>query len=446
MTASELAGRLQSELFASPEIVVTGFATDNREVKPGDAFLAIVGARVDGHEFVAQAFEAGAGLAVVERPVSGPHILVDNLVKALARLGASLRDSFSGPVVGITGSAGKTTTKELVASALSPLGEILKTEGNRNTEFTAPLLWPQIEPDTAAVVVEMSMRGFGHIAHLAAFSRPTVGIVTNIGHSHLETVGNRDGIARAKGELLEALPSDGTAILSREDDYFAALQSIARPRRVVTFGASPQADCRMISYEATGWETSRIKGFYFDLPWEAELPFIGRHLAMNATAAVAAAAVVGVAPQEAAANLIDAELPPMRMEIRSWRGATLLMDNYNAAPGSMLAALETLREAREPGRKFVILGDMRELGDYAAEAHRDLGKRVANLKFDGVLLIGPLLTEFAVPEFGRHRPEVGEDASAIGEFLQRVRPGDSVLVKGSRALELEKGIPAEEQS
>lgn len=199
MTASELAGRLQSELFASAKIVVTGFATDNREVKPGDAFLAIAGARVDGHDFVEQALAAGASLAVVERPVDGPHIHVDNLVQALARLGASFRDSFSGPVVGITGSAGKTTTKELVASALSPLGEILKTEGNRNTEFTAPLLWPQIEPETAAVVVEMSMRGFGHIAHLAAFSRPTVGIVTNIGHSHLETVGNRDGIARAKG-------------------------------------------------------------------------------------------------------------------------------------------------------------------------------------------------------------------------------------------------------
>ena len=424
---------------AAPESLVTGFATDNREVHPGDAFLAIKGANVDGHDFAADAIAKGAVVVIAERPIASPHILVPNLVDALAKMGRTLRRQITGPVVGITGSVGKTTAKEFVAQALSPLGDVVRTQGNRNTEYTMPLMWVDTDDTTAAVVVEMAMRGFGQIKHLAAIAEPTIALVTNIGHSHLEMVGDRDGIARAKGELLEALPQDGIAVLWREDDYFPALQAIAGDRHVVTFGTSSEADCRIIDYSPIGWEGSVVKGFYLNLPWEAKLPILGRHIALSAAAAIAVASTQGISPQEAADALAEIEMPPMRMEIREWKGATILLDAYNAAPGSMAAALETLAEAEVEGNRYAVLGTMRELGAYTEAAHREIGRVVAGSKLQGVCFVGEDMAKFAA-EAAR---EAGMPSSRIDvgdpkAFLSQVGEGDAVLIKGSRLLELER--------
>ncbi len=196
---------------------------------------------------------------LAERLVYAPHILVPNTVQALADYAAVVRDSFHGPVVGITGSAGKTTTKEFVAAALSPLGEVLKTEGNRNSEFSSPLLWAELTADHKAVVVEMGMRGFGQVQHLASFTKPTLGVVTNIGHSHIELVGNQEGVARAKAELLEALPADGHAVLWAEDPFLALLsETSAAP--FSTFGFSEGAACRITDYKVLKLAILRNRG------------------------------------------------------------------------------------------------------------------------------------------------------------------------------------------
>lgn len=431
--AAEVAGRMGAADHA-PGVVVQGFATDSRGVVPGNLFLAIRGERVDGHAYVAQAFAHGAAAALVERPVNGPHLLVDDVVEGLARFGRSLRAEFAVPVVGLTGSAGKTTTKEMLAAALSPLGEVVKTAGNRNSEYTSPLLWEDVTPNAKAVVVEMAMRGFGQIAHLASVHRPTMGLVTNVGWSHLLQVGDRAGIARAKGELLEALPPDGPCLLPSDDDYLDSLRRIAGGRPIYTFGFDEQADCRIVDYRPAGLACAFARFRVMGEETGLSLPAAGRHLATNAAAAILAARLLGIPLAEAAGALAKAELPPMRMETVERNGATILLDAYNAAPNSVLAALETLSEAPVEGRRMAVLGEMKELGEATEEAHRMVGRAAAGL--DDVLFIGE--TAALMCEAAR-KGAVGtlDDAHA---FLNGLKPGDVALVKGSRSLGLERAL------
>jgi UDP-N-acetylmuramoyl-tripeptide--D-alanyl-D-alanine ligase len=441
LPAPELAQILRGELFGRSSSDIRGFATDNREVRPGDAFLAIRGAKVDGHQYVPMALEAGAAVAVVERPVDGPHILVPNLVDALARFGRHYRERFRGPVIGITGSAGKTTAKEFLASALEPLGKVLKTVGNRNTEYTAPLLWADLESDTAVVVVELAMRGFGQIAHLATFSQPTIGVITNIGYGHMEMVGDRAGIARAKGELLEALPWDGTAILWQEDEFLETLKDTAGQRTVRTFGFSAKSECRIVSYRPLDWQRAEVRGVAGGQDWTAVVPVVGRHISLNAAAAILAAVVAGVPAQAAADRLASAKLPPMRMEARELNGASLLVDTYNASPPAMLAAIETLRELPVRGRRVAVVGEMKELGEHTEALHREVGRALASL--DAVLFYGAPMADFAREEAvsaGLRDARVAHSLEDVRAFLGELQPGDAALVKGSRALELERAL------
>ena len=423
-------------------LLAAGWATDSRDVKPGDLFLAIKGARVDGHAHVVAALEAGAVGSVVERTVTGPHILVRNLPTALAKMASAYRNRFNGPVIGITGSAGKTTTKEFIAAAVEPLGAVLKTEGNRNTEYTAPLLWTELTEEHKVVVCEMGMRGFGHIKHLSSFSRPTIGVVTNIGLSHMELVGSREGVARAKSEMLRLLPEDGVAVLWSEDDFLGALKQ-ASPASARTFGTGPTADCRITNYAAHGWTASEVCGTLDEAEWMAELPAIGRHIALDAAAAVLAANCAGVGAAHAAACMQNAKLPPLRMEVREWNGVTLLIDAYNASPASMLPAIEVLGDGRVTGRRVAVIGAMRELGDATEAAHRDVAKALLAARVDQVMLYGEE-TEPAYEELiksGHANVEQAESLADVERFVQALRSGDVALIKGSRSLELEKAMP-----
>ena len=428
------------------EAVVSTFALDSNSVQPGDLFLAIRGARVDGHEFVQQALLSGAVGALVERPVDGPHILVEDVVQALAKLASRFRAQFNGPVIAITGSAGKTTTKEFVASAVSPLGPVLKTPGNRNSEFTSPLIWTDLTPEHQTVVVEMAMRGFNQIAHLAEFSKPTVGLVTNIGFAHMEMVGSRHGIAVAKGELLEALPSYGTAILWYEDDMLEWLRLWAKSS-VLTFGYEDGADCRITNYRAISWQSAEVQGVCHGQSWEARIPSAGRHIALNAAAAVLAAVVVGLEPEQAAAQIGKTVLPPMRMETIERNGATILLDNYNASPPSMIAAIETLAELPVQGRRLAVIGEMRELGEYTEAAHRSVGVALGDAGYDRVLFYGQS-THWTAEEairngMARHSVAMASSIEDVEQFLLEMQPGDAALIKGSRALELERALHRE---
>lgn len=418
---------------------ITGFATDNREVKPGDLFLAIKGAKVDGHDYAADAIQRGAIAVLAERPVEASHILVSNLVDALAKLGAHFRGKFHGPVVGITGSAGKTTTKEFLASALAPLGDVLKTVGNRNTEYTAPLLWAELQPETKAVVVEMAMRGAGQIAHLASFSKPNLALITNIGYSHLEMVGDREGIAKAKAELLEALPADGIAVLPRDDDYFDFLHGYVGRRVQLTFGVHADSDCRVIDVAVDAEFGSVVKGFFADIPWQARIPVLGRHLATNAASAIATAAALGLSPQEAADALGDAELPPLRMQVLDHRGVKILLDAYNAAPPSMIAAIETLAEMPASGRRLAVIGEMKELGEHTEEAHRQIGRAIGKAGLDEVLFVGEPM-KFAMDEAAGVKSVWAANADPARAFVESAKEGDVLLIKGSRALALERAV------
>lgn len=416
------------------------FSLDSRDARPGSLFIAVRGARVDGHDFASAAFAAGAAGALVERTVEGPHILVADVEGALAALGAHFRDTFHGPVAGVTGSAGKTTTKEFLAAALSPLGPVLKTEGNRNSQLTAPLVWAELLPTHRSAVIEMAMRGPGQIRHLCSFSRPTIGVVTNVGTAHLEQLGSREAIAEAKGELIECLEADGVAVLWREDDYYETLRAKALGR-VVSFGTGDDATCRVTGYEALGPTRCAMHGVLDGTPFACELPTVGRHQALNAAAALLAAHVAGAKVWEAAEALPKATLPAMRMEPVDIGGATVMVDAYNANPAGMRAAIETVGDLPCAGRRLAVIGEMKELGSGAEEAHRALGATLAKGGIEAAVFVG---------DGGRWAMEAFLEAGGAGvfaeslddvtEFLQALRPGDLVLVKGSRALELERAV------
>jgi len=425
------------------DAMVSSFALDSNQVKPGDLFMAIKGERVDGHDFIPQALASGALGSIAEKQVPPPSIQVPNLVEALARMASLYRDRFDGPVIGITGSAGKTSTKEFVAAALSPLGLVLKTAGNRNTEYTAPLVWSDLEPSHKVAVIEMSMRGFDQIRHLAAFSRPTIGVITNIGFAHMGQVGSRQGIANAKGELLELLSSEHFAVLWREDEFFEALSAKSKAK-VASFGFSSDADCHITDYKALSWSSAWVSGTCNGKTWTAEMPAIGRHMALNAAAAVLIASIAGVDPTEAADQIKNAALPPMRMQVIERDGATILLDTYNASPPSMAAAIETLSELPVKGRRLAVIGDMRELGEQTQSAHKEVGRVVAKSGFDEVLFygcdMGVAASSAIVEGMPCSRVHRGTAIIDVSAFLDKVRPGDAVLIKGSRSLELERAL------
>jgi UDP-N-acetylmuramoyl-tripeptide--D-alanyl-D-alanine ligase len=437
----ELAKRLGGEWFGDPSVTITGFATDSQKVLPGSLFLAIRGNRVDGHDFVGEALAKGAVATVAERPVSGPYVLVPNLVQSLARMAASYRESFDGPVVGITGSAGKTTTKEFVAAALGELGPVLKSAGNRNTEYTSPLIWAELEPRHRSAVIEMAMRGFGQIAHLASFSQPTLGMITNIGYAHLEQVGSREGIAKAKTELYDGLPEIGLCVYGAEDDFAEYLGNYSK-RTAFTFGFGPRAACQIRHYRPKDLGNSEIQGVVDGIPWYGTLPGVGRHVALDAAAAILVAHLLGIEPQVAMDRLSTAELPPMRMEVLKVHGVRILLDAYNASPPSMAAAIETVMELPGHGNRHAILGEMRELGDYAESAHRALGELIAKSGLESVALIGKptAWTRESAERMGMKPQAIVslEDVLAARGYLETIPMGDTVLIKGSRALELER--------
>lgn len=437
----DLARRLDGELRAENAPFAGRVVTDSREARPGDAFLAIRGERADGHDFL----PIPGVIGVVERPVEGPHLLVPNLVEALARMARTHRDEFGGPVVGITGSAGKTTAKEFAAAALGTLGPVAKTPANRNTEYTAPLLWADLPQGARSVVVEMGMRGRRQIAHLASFSKPTIGVVTNIGWAHVELLGSREEIAAAKGELFESLPEGGIPIAWAEDEYLWALIAAAGDRELKTFGYGGNADLQITVYEPVGWSETRLEGVCDGKTWRATVPVAGRHVALSAAAGLLAAVSAGADLDAAADALQRVELPPLRMEVRQINGATYVVDAYNASPPAMAASLEALAEMPSAGRKIALLGHMRELGDETEDAHREVGAALGRAGLDSAILYGPMM-EHVAREAARTGMDEGEIRIAetlddVRNLLRNVRPGDTVLIKGSRAMALEEALP-----
>jgi UDP-N-acetylmuramoyl-tripeptide--D-alanyl-D-alanine ligase len=430
--------------------IVTGVSIDSRTCRPGDVFFAIRGAHQDGHAFIGHARARGAACAVATRLPPGlgtgadfAVVLVDDTTAALQRLGAAHRRRFAIPVVAVTGSNGKTTTKELIATVLSARRRVLKPAASFNNQWGVPLTLLALGPEHEAAVMELGMNAFGEIAALAQICQPTIGVVTTIALAHLEGVGSIEGVQKAKGELVEAIPPDGLVVLNADEPLVMALAARARAR-IATYGQADQADVRLGDVAPTDG------GLAFRL-WagnataDVRLPLAGRHNAWHAAAAAAVGLALGVALDEAAAALALAGPVKARLVWREAGGVRVLDDTYNANPASMRAALDTLRDAPGPGRRFAILGDMLELGAHSEAAHRELGGWAAALPLAGLVAVGPAMRVAAEAARTAGCPEVAvvsEPEAAVAHLAPHLTPGDRVLVKGSRGMRMERAVEA----
>jgi UDP-N-acetylmuramoyl-tripeptide--D-alanyl-D-alanine ligase len=443
----------------------SGLQVDSRSIQKGELFCAVKGERSDGHDFVANAIRAGAAGALVERnprPETSvshsleaehermlrerfetqrdeqfrPVIVVPSVVGAMATIALHFRRVMKGPVIGVTGSAGKTTVKEMIAAALSPVGDVLKSEGNLNTEYGVPMTWSRFEGHHKSAVIEMAMRGPGQIAHLARMSAPDVGVITSIGSAHIGELGSRDAIASAKAELLQALPAGGTAVIPSDSDYTDFLRNAA-PCKVVTVGE--HGDFQVIEWRQSGdsveFATATPKGEFAGM-----VPGIGEIQAKNAAMALAAADAAGVPIGAALASLKHVGFPEKRMQILHRKGVTIWLDAYNSSPESCKLAIKAFSEASVPGRRFAVLGDMLELGEFSEALHKEVGATVTDTVSELALVgeLAPLIGEGAREAGFQGEVSYYDDAITARQVFERTRAGDAVLIKASRGLALER--------
>jgi UDP-N-acetylmuramoyl-tripeptide--D-alanyl-D-alanine ligase len=446
--ATIVAGRLHH---ADPSVRVTGSVEfDSRAVTRGGLFLALPGERVDGHDYVAAAVAAGAVAALVTRPVDGPSVEVADGFTALAALAAAVVRRLPGTtVVGITGSSGKTSTKDVVAQLLGRRGPTVAPPGSFNNELGHPYTVLRATPETRFLVLENSARGVGHIRYLTEIAPPRIGVVLNVGSAHLGEFGSRAAIAQAKGELVEALPADGVAVLNADDPLVAAMAA-RTAARVVPVGESAGALIRAEHVALDELGRPRFALVTPDGRADVALRLVGRHHVGNALAAAAVALECGLTTDEVAEGLGAATATSRwRMEVTERPDGVLIVnDAYNANPESMRAALEALAalargRVAAGGRSFAVLGPMGELGPDAATEHEVLGRRAAEFDLSRVIAVGeaarPVHDSAAAVTSWRGRaswvPDVESAVALLGEEL---RPGDVVLVKASRAASLER--------
>ncbi len=450
LDADELVRLTGGRLLARSDRPVRGGAVDSREVRPGALFVALPGERTDGHAYLADAVRAGAAALLVTRPPADPAALGDvtivRVADGLAALGAvaaGWRRRFDPLVVGVTGSIAKTSTKEAVAAVLGQRLVTLKSEGNQNNEVGLPLTVLAMGPEHQAAVLEMGMYVGGEIADLARIARPAIGIVTAVQAVHLSRIGSLDAIEAAKGELLEALPPGGTAVLNA-DDAIVREMGTRTVARVVTYGFAEDADVAAEDVKAHGLEGMRFVLRTFGDRRAVAIPGLGRLSVHNALAAAATGHAAGMPPETIVAGLAEGWSAPHRVALVRLGSVTVIDDSYNASPGSMFAALELLGDL--PGRRVAVLGEMLELGDEHDHGHHAVGEQAGRVA-DLVIVVGPGAAGLAQGardaglEPGRVLP-VADAAAALEALRPRLRDGDTVLVKASRGIGLDALVDA----
>ncbi|MBQ1083880.1 UDP-N-acetylmuramoyl-tripeptide--D-alanyl-D-alanine ligase [Nocardiopsis sp. B62] len=453
---------------ARPDAVVDGpVVIDSRQVEPGALFVALSGERVDGHDFAQTAVAAGAVAVLASRPVDAPHLLVDGgddeVVAALARLARHVATELSDPargtatteVVGVTGSSGKTTTKDLIAQVVGELGPTVAPAGSFNNEIGHPLTVLRADTATKNLVLEVAARGIGHIAHLCRIAPPRIGVVLNVGSAHMGEFGGRDAIAKAKGELVESLPpgserrgEGGVAVLNADDPLVRAMHSRTEAR-VVLYGTAEDAQVRAtdvtIGTDGAPSLTLNLRG----RTARVQLGLVGAHQVSNALAAAAVADDLGMDIEDIAAALGAATpVSRWRMEVTEHHGVTLVNDAYNANPESMRAALTTLGALARDRRSIAVLAHMAELGDDGGAEHENVGEMAAETGVAHLVVVGEAAEGIAVGAEraalqGRWRGEsirVPDAEAAADAVRERMRTGDVVIVKGSRVAALERVI------
>jgi len=426
--------------------VAQAYSIDSRTIGPGQLFFAVKGERLDGHDFVDSALEKGAVAAVVQKSELHRYaeksrlLAVDDTLIALQALATAVRKVWGKPLVGVTGSAGKTTTKEAIAHVLAARFGVLKSEGNFNNHFGLPLMLLKLEPEHEVAVIEMGMSHAGEIRALAKIAQPEIGVVTNVAPVHLEFFDSIAGIARAKYELVESLPATGTAVLNADDEYVSQFGRDFRGR-VITYGTQAMADIRAENVLTHGAEGSEFDVVISGGREHARLPLVGEHNILNALAAVAVGLARGLTAAEAINALSTLTPPDKRGQVLQLGNITVINDCYNSNPKALHAMVDALA-AMKASRRIVVAGEMLELGPSGEELHSIAGQHVAAKKID--VLIGVRGLSRAMVEAAR---QAGAKAQFVvtpeeaGEWLAReARDGDIVLLKASRGVKLEKAL------
>ena len=438
LSLSEIASLSATRLeLGNSDLAISHVSTDSRTIKPGDLFVALCGEHFDAHNFLEQVAKAGAAGALVSRdpPPGLPQTFAilraaDTLV-AYQNLAANYRKTLPLKVLGITGSNGKTSTKDFAASILGRAFRVTKTEGNFNNHVGLPRTILEANRDHQFAVWELGMNHPGEIAALARVASPDAGIITNIGVAHIEFMGSREAIAQEKGALAEAIDPGGFVVLNAEDDFSGSIANRARAR--VIFAGIEEGAIRAIEVQQTagGCEFTIVEGAH---RCRAQLPVPGLHMVQNAILAVAAGRAFGVSLEECAAGLVSAPLAKARLQIREIHGVQFIDDSYNANPDSMKAALRTLMELDVDGKRIAVLGRMLELGAESERGHREVGEAAATLGVDHLISIGNDTIALAAEQAGLENSAIAQDASDAAEMLNEiVGPGDLVLIKGSRS-------------
>lgn len=437
---SQVAQWLRAELNGA-DAPFSSVSTDSRQLQPGALFVALKGERFDAHDHLEAAVQAGAAGAIVARqvPVGLPQILVSDTLKALQALAQRWRLQFSAPVIGVTGSNGKTTVKQMLAAVLGTQGEVLATEGNLNNHIGLPLSLLRLREQHRFAVIEMGANHHGEIAALTEIAAPNVGVITQAGDAHLEGFGDRDGVARAKGELFAYLGAEQVAVINADDHYADYWLKVAEPAQVLRFGRAAAADVRAdqvrIQPEHSAFELLTPAGRA-----AVHLPLAGAHNVSNALAAAAAATALGLEPAAIAAGLEQVRNVGGRLRwCAARRGARLLDDSYNANPTSLRAGVELLGSVE--GRRWLVLGGMGELGPQTEALHAQAGRDARDLGVERLFTLGPVAAA-AAAEFGVGAQRF-DSVEALIEALQDEVDEDVVmLVKGSRSARMERVVAA----
>jgi UDP-N-acetylmuramoyl-tripeptide--D-alanyl-D-alanine ligase len=439
LSLAAVARAVDGVVHGDADLVVTAHASlDSRAVEPGGLFVALAGERVDGHDFVGAALGAGAVAVLASRPVEAPCVVVDDVTEALGRLARHVLDQLDADVVAITGSAGKTSVKDLTAHLLGRVGPTVATAGNYNNELGVPLTVLRADAGTRFLVVEMGARGIGHVARLCTVAPPDVSTVLNVGSAHVGEFGSVENIAVAKGEIVEALGPDGVAVLNADDERVAAMAArVPSGARTVRFGraASAAEDVRVVDVVLDARGEPDVVLEHRGESRTLHVPLPGAHQASNVAAALALCAALGVDPADDLADYAAASPQRLQRHDRA-DGVVVLDDSYNANPESVMAALDTLASLDAP-RRVAVLGEMLELGDDAHARHVEVGRHAAEVGIDLVLAVGAGaagVAEGAGP-VGRPVPDVDVAITTLRAWLGR---GDAVLVKASRGARLER--------
>ena len=431
---------------SSRDEVAQGYSIDSRTIGPGELFFAVQGERLDGHDYVDAALEKGAVAAVVRKDQQQRYadkarlLAVDDTLVALQTLATAVRRMWGKPLVGVTGSAGKTTTKEAIAHVLAARFRVLKSEGNFNNHFGLPLMLLKLEPEHDVAVIEMGMSHAGEIRALAKIARPDIGVVTNVAPVHLEFFDSIAGIARAKYELIESLPGTGIAVLNADDEYVSQFGRNFKGK-VVRYGMCPTADVRAENVQGRGAEGSEFDLVLNGAREHAAWPLVGEHNVLNALAAVGVGVARGLSLPEAVAALATLTPPDKRGQVLQLGNITVINDCYNSNPKALHAMVDALA-AMKAGRRIVVAGEMLELGPAGEQMHRAAGQHMAEKKIDMVVGVRGLAQAMVdgAREAGTEAVYVGTPEEA-GEWLAReTRDGDIVLLKASRGVKLEKAL------